>query len=481
MMESLFPAQARKWAPVSVLIAGAVLLLTTAAVVVWLAEADESAVRQQTFGQAAVLGDLTAITMRWSAEHGHIFVEKREGPGRDRSGAPAPGLPTLSAISPGTMAREFSEYAQSHGAFGLHVASLRTADPEAAPDPWEKAALIEFAAGLKEKSGADVVGGKPSYRVMRPLYAEPSCLVCHPGQGYKVGDVLGGISVDLPFDSPILSRHRYERAVAGFLLSFLVAFILALYFIIWRLMKRLSGQAAELKRLNDAKDEFLGMAAHDFRSPLTVAIACVSVLKESLSDKTHLEMLSAIERSSVRMLALVTSLLDLGAIENGRLVLQRQTVDVSAFLEESMGLYRNLGRTIGVDIRGDISPDIGTAPLDPDRVRQAVENLIGNSLKLSSRGTVITVSARKVSGRLEIWVEDRAGGISPEIVSQVVDGPIVSAGPSQPGRKDSHGLGLAIVKRMVRAHGGTFQIDSRPGIGTKIVLSFPLTPGEAAP
>jgi signal transduction histidine kinase len=447
----------RKWAPIYVLAAGLILLLSSCVVMFWLARSDDLAVRQQTFGQAAALDDLTAITMRWSAEHGHVFIERRDE-----------GHKTLRTISPGAMAREFSQYASSSGVFGLHVASLSPWNPADAPDAWEKAALADFAKGVPERREVALKDGKPSYRLMRPLYAEHSCLTCHPGGGYKANDVLGGISVNVPFDSPILSRHRRERAIAVFLLSFLGVIIVSLYVIVWRLMKR-------LEELNEAKDTFLGMAAHDLRSPLTVSIASVSVLKESLEDKTHLEILDTIERSSVRMLGLVTALLDVASIENGRLELRPVNVDIAALLDESVRFYRILGRTIRVDIRGDIAPGIGGAFLDPERIRQAVDNLIGNSLKFSNAGTTITVGAKKEAGRLDIWVEDQAGGMAPETVNRIIEGPERRTGRRGSGRKDSHGLGLAIVKRMVKLHGGTFHITSQAGKGTKIILSFPLT------
>ena len=460
-----------------VLAAGIFLVLANSVVILWLARTDEFAVRQQTFGQAAVLGEIIVGAVRWNAAHG-VFVEKdgSHSLGKDFDGVSIRGVngKTYTTVSPGMMVREFSEHSGSTKGFAFHLASLRPNNSASAPDAWERGALTDFAKGVNEKSAIAVKDGKTSYRMMKPLRAEASCFGCHPGHGYKTGDVLGGISVDIPVDSPFFSEHRRQKMIAGVLLSFFVVLILSLYFIVWRLVNRLTRQAAVLEELSESKDLFLGMASHDLRNPLTVAIACARLLQESLQDKTQLEILNTIERSSVRMLGLVTALLDIAAINGGRLEFRPENVDVAALIHDSAHLNRILSRKYGVDIRVDAPPDIDGARLDPERIRQAIDNLVGNALKNSNPGTMITIGARKDAGRLEIWVADQGIGMTPEVLARVVDAKAMAVGHPVADDKDSHGLGLMIVKKMVELHGGSFHISSRTGEGTKIVLSFPL-------
>jgi len=114
---------------------------------------------------------------------------------------------SLTLINPAYMARQVNQMAADiHGSQG-HITSLNPVRPENAPDAWEPAALKSFERGIKEVSSIENIADKEYMRLMRPFVAEKACLKCHASQGYKEGDIRGGISVSVPM-APLLAIER---------------------------------------------------------------------------------------------------------------------------------------------------------------------------------------------------------------------------------------------------------------------------------
>jgi PAS domain S-box-containing protein len=109
----------------------------------------------------------------------------------------------LTLLNPAYMTRQVYELAQASGLPRGHLTSLKPLRPENTPDPWEKKALEAFEHGVDEVSEVVSIDGQPAMRLMRPFRIDLSCLTCHEEQGYKVGDIRGGISVSVPM-SPIM-------------------------------------------------------------------------------------------------------------------------------------------------------------------------------------------------------------------------------------------------------------------------------------
>ena len=156
--------------------------------------------------QAQVAYQRDVIYRRWNAEHGGVYVPMTEKAPpnsyldvmnrdfRDSSGR------SLTLMNPAYMTRQVHELARE--AYGIHghITSLNPIRPENAPGPWETQALQAFEQGEKEVSEIKPIDGKSHMRLMRPLMTEEGCLKCHEKQGYKVGDVRGGISVAVPME-----------------------------------------------------------------------------------------------------------------------------------------------------------------------------------------------------------------------------------------------------------------------------------------
>jgi PAS domain S-box-containing protein len=145
---------------------------------------------------------------RWDAANGGVYVPVTERTQPDPFLAYLPERDTvtpsgckLTLISPAAIMRSIDELTNEEFGSRGHITSLRPVRPQNAPDPWEESALESFKAGQKQVSSVETMDGKPCLRLMRPLIMEQSCLKCHAEQGYKLGDIRGGVSVSVPLSS----------------------------------------------------------------------------------------------------------------------------------------------------------------------------------------------------------------------------------------------------------------------------------------
>jgi PAS domain S-box-containing protein len=150
---------------------------------------------------------------RWAAKQGGVYVPVSDHTPPnpylnvpDRDITTSSGL-SLTLVNPAYMARQVNQMtADIHGSQG-HITSLNPIRPENAPDSWEAAALKSFEKGIKEVSSVDKIADEEYMRLMRPFVVEKLCLKCHASQGYKEGDIRGGISVSIPM-APLWTIER---------------------------------------------------------------------------------------------------------------------------------------------------------------------------------------------------------------------------------------------------------------------------------
>lgn len=151
----------------------------------------------------------------------------------------------------------------------------------------------------------------------------------------------------------------------------------------------------ELAALNDLKDEFLGITAHDLRSSLTViqGFAMTMAAYPEIHESEELsEFATLIESNAGRMLALVNDLLDIAKIESGKLDLQCAPTDLRAVIEDNAALNRHLAEAKGIRLETELPNDPVVAEVDPDRMAQVLTDLLSNAIKFSDSDTTITVS-----------------------------------------------------------------------------------------
>ncbi len=242
--------------------------------------------------------------------------------------------------------------------------------------------------------------------------------------------------------------------------------------------RELSERVDELQRLNRLKDEFVGIAAHDLRSPLAVIEMYSSFLaeesKQRLAPKER-EFLQVIRRQSRFMLNLINDLLDVSRIESGHLDLKRRPGDWLEFVRHNAGLHAALADRRGIAITV-VNGEAPTAPyelsFDPNRMEQVLNNLIGNAVKFSPEGAGIVVRVTREDGWVRTSVADHGPGIPAEELPRLFT-PFHRGSAPQPTGERSTGLGLVIARRIVEAHGGEIGVVSEVGRGSTFTVSLP--------
>ncbi|HEX2059887.1 MAG TPA: HAMP domain-containing sensor histidine kinase [Thermoanaerobaculia bacterium] len=235
--------------------------------------------------------------------------------------------------------------------------------------------------------------------------------------------------------------------------------------------RELARTVAELRRLNDFKDELLGMAAHDLRNPLHANAAFITFLledAENLGDD-QLVLLERLRTNSRYMLRLVESVLDFSAIQSGHVKLQLEETPVDELARNVVETMRIIADAKNVELRYIAAHDLPRLKLDRIKISQALQNLVSNAIQYSPAGSVVEMRVHARDGGVEIEVEDRGPGIPDDELPHLFK-PFTRLSTATLSRQRSVGLGLAIVKRLVEAHGGTIGVRTEVGKGSTFVV-----------
>lgn len=235
--------------------------------------------------------------------------------------------------------------------------------------------------------------------------------------------------------------------------------------------RELARTVGELRRLNDFKDELLGMAAHDLRNPLNTNAAFITFLledAESLGDD-QLVLLDRLRTNSNYMLRLVESVLDFSAIQSGHVKLQLEETRLDDLARGVVETMRILADAKNVEMRYIASHELPSLQLDRIKISQALQNLVSNAIQYSSPGGVVEMRVHGREGGVEIDVEDHGPGIPDHELPDLFK-PFTRLSTATLSRQRSVGLGLAIVRRLVEAHGGTISVKTEVGKGSTFTV-----------
>ncbi|MGE4157765.1 MAG: ATP-binding protein [Planctomycetota bacterium] len=246
------------------------------------------------------------------------------------------------------------------------------------------------------------------------------------------------------------------------------------------LQKSLEVQNEELKRLHALKDEFLGMAAHDMRNPLSVIKLWSDSILEGIMGEVPEKQAHGVKiimTHADNMLRLINDLLDIQKIESGKLVLDIKPFLIGELVTRFHVANRILAQDKGVDFTVDVQPGLAPVKLDEGKIGEVVNNLMSNSLKFCRKGdkVVIKVSAPQPGHQL-VEVIDTGPGIRPEELPKLF-GKFQQISTKATGGEKGTGLGLSICKKIVELHGGSIGVRSTFGEGATFHFSLP----EAGP
>jgi signal transduction histidine kinase len=459
-------------------------------------------------GSAREIFNLVVLVRLWNANHGGVYVPVTEKfqpnpylkvPWRDivsQDGKP------LTLVNPAFMTRLIAELAEQKEGIRLHITSLKPIRPANVPDANEAKALRAFEQGSKEhywfENGSD---GKRLFRYMAPLWVDKPCLACHAEQGYKQGDLRGGVSVTFDHGPALLveAAHVRQTAILHGVVYLLVVVLggWLLEQLRWR-MRRLDDEVVAMKTameqvLSDEKMASLGrMVAgytHEINTPIGVALGALSSSDLTLARIDALLTSEEVDEDDLRR--------ELGRLKSGEAMAQAnlaraatliqsfkrtsadqssekpRVYDMKELMQDVLHMLHNYLKRLPITVT-TACPELLRIDGVPGQMQQLLTNLIINSLTHgfpddTQAGEIRIEVALAAPGRVRIDYSDNGVGMTPEVRAHVFESFYTT-------RRESGGtgLGMFICQDIVenRLH-GSITCDSAPGAGTRFTIEFP--------
>ena len=240
---------------------------------------------------------------------------------------------------------------------------------------------------------------------------------------------------------------------------------------------QIAGHVLELRRLVSLKDDMVGVLVHDLRNPLAAVLSIFKVLEETAIDPEMKEDVRVGLSAARRVLERADDLLLVQLLEEGKLVVALETSSPAAVLRAAVETMQPMAddRRVEVSVKG--SDDL-SLPIDKKLLRRAVENLVGNAVKYTSRSVDVAVMA--VEGGAEITVADRGRGIPAAHKSTLFE-KYGSVEAREGNARRGVGLGLYMVRLVAAAHQGSVAVEDREGGGSVFRLRISTASGGSLP
>lgn len=227
-------------------------------------------------------------------------------------------------------------------------------------------------------------------------------------------------------------------------------------------------------RENKAKDDFLAMLGHELRNPLNAINSAVGVLGfDGVDTESAARARSIITRQSRHLSRIVDDLLDLSRVMSGKIMLNRQPMELSSLVGSCIDTLKATGRTLDYDLQVDMLP--GWIDADPTRIEQIVTNLLDNAIKYTAAGGAIHVLAIPQNDVVLLEIRDSGVGIPANLLPHVFD-VFVQGEKSLDRAQGGLGIGLALVRQLIELHGGHITAHSDgPALGSTFTVHLPRT------
>lgn len=247
--------------------------------------------------------------------------------------------------------------------------------------------------------------------------------------------------------------------------------------------RELARRHVQLEEINEYKNMLLGMAAHDIRNPLgnirNLALFVLEKMREERLDPggVGLEFLENVVEQSDQLLFLLADVLDLSAVESGKLVLNREDICLNQLIEDRLAIHRIFAGEKGVLMVLESGEDRIPCHADRSKLAQVLDNVFSNAVKYSHRDGRIDVTSGMEGEVVWFAVRDRGVGMSEEDQKRLFT-PFARLSSRPTAGESSTGLGMTLVKRIVEGHGGWVEVESAPGKGTTVQVHLPIRAKE---
>jgi signal transduction histidine kinase len=439
------------------------------------------------------------ITRLWNSNHGSVYVplnEKTQAnpylkvPNRDIVTTTGQ---KLTMINPAYMTRQIAELADKYNTIKYHITSLDPIRPANKADKWEAKVLKVFEGNPEGILQKDIIDSISYYRYMAPLNTETSCLDCHAEQGYKIGDIRGGISVSFRDDIYYKAEKKQTISLGTIHLAVLLLGILGLKY-----YERMSSKFLlelkiknkkleenqtyqqqlnmDLKEINATKDRFFSIIAHDLKSPFTSTIGYSNLLLENYhkySDEKKHEMIQTISDSSERSFNLLENLLTWSRSQRGKIKYNPEKIDLKIISQSLTELYKSQAKAKEVMLINNVQDSVELIS-DRNILETVLRNLISNAIKYTTAGDTIRLDCKASKNNNEIIfsVNDTGTGMEEEDLIKLFK---IDESISTPGTDNEKGTGLGLIlcKELLEMAGGINEVESELGKGSTFKFTLP--------
>jgi signal transduction histidine kinase len=241
---------------------------------------------------------------------------------------------------------------------------------------------------------------------------------------------------------------------------------------------------AELARATRLKDEFLANMSHELRTPLTAILGRTELLQEEIYGPLttrQVESLDSIEASGRHLLSLINDILDLSKIEAGKIEIEPMPILVDALCRASLQMITQSARARRISLNTTYDSQVSIIYGDERRVKQILVNLLTNAVKFTPEGGAIglEVQGNPQAHTVSFTVWDTGIGIAADQIGQLFQ-PFMQIDHGLNRQYEGTGLGLSLVQRLTEAHGGSVDVESAPGAGSRFCVTLPW-PAEIRP
>ncbi|MFC5051532.1 response regulator [Rubritalea spongiae] len=245
-----------------------------------------------------------------------------------------------------------------------------------------------------------------------------------------------------------------------------------------KIQKELEEATESAIKANETKSLFLATMSHEIRTPLNGILGFTDILLDSEASEEQIQHLQLIKRSGDILLSIINDILDFSRVESLQIELEMVDYNLTDSIEETLEIHAQTAASKNIDLIYQTNDDV---PVDLHgdigRIKQIILNLVSNSLKFTSEGSVIVHASRKNDDFIAIDVIDTGIGFAPAVKEQLFK-PFIQADATTTRKYGGTGLGLSICTQLLQIMGGTISAKSVPGKGATFTVNLPIIPAK---